>query len=44
MDKVVKMKEQTVFFENGTKIMMGKEKFKFAKQRFASHLISVVKG
>ena len=40
MSKVIKMKEQTVFFENGFKIMMGKEKFKFAKQNFARHVIN----
>ena len=43
MDKVVKMKEQTIFFKNGFKIMMGKEKFKYAKQNFAHHMINGTK-
>jgi len=44
MDKVIKMKEQTIFFENGAKIIMGKEKFRFVKQSFANHLINVMKN
>jgi len=44
MDKVVKMKEQTIFFKNGYKVMMGREKFKFARQKFASLLINETKN
>ncbi|MCL2437352.1 MAG: LytTR family transcriptional regulator DNA-binding domain-containing protein [Clostridiales bacterium] len=40
MDKVIKMKEQTIFFKNGFKIVMGKEKFKSAKQKFAHYMIN----
>ena len=39
MDKVVKMREQTIFFENGFSIMMGREKFQCAKQNFARYMI-----
>ena len=44
MDKVIRMKEQTIFFENGLKIVMGKEKFKYAKQNFAHHMINGAKA
>ena len=39
MDKVVKMKEQTIFFENGFKTMMGREKFQCARQNFNRHIM-----
>ena len=40
MNKVIRMKDQTIFFENGFKIMMGKEKFKYTKQNFALYVIN----
>ena len=40
MDKVVRMKDQTIFFKNGFKIVIGKEKFKYAKQSFARYIIN----
>ena len=40
LDKVMKMKEQTVFFENGDKIVMSKEKFRLAKQNFAGRMLN----
>ena len=40
MDKVVKMREQTIFFENGFSIMMGRDKFLFAKQSFANYMFT----
>lgn len=39
MKKIVKMREQTIFFENGRKIVVGREKFHAAKQRFAGYLM-----
>jgi len=38
MEKVVKMREQTVFFENGLKVVMGRDKFHNAKQYFAIYI------
>lgn len=38
LDKVVKMKAQTIFFENGLKIMIGREKFINAKQNFTNYI------
>ena len=43
MDKVVKMREQTIFFENGFKITIGREKFQCAKQNFARYMIQEAK-
>ena len=43
MDKVVKMREQTIFFENGLKIMLGRDKFKLAKQKFAGYMVQEAK-
>lgn len=41
LDKVIKMKDQTIYFENGYKISMGREKFHFAKQHFARHITQI---
>ena len=38
LDKVVKMREQTIYFENGVQIMLGREKFHAAKQRFSFYM------
>jgi len=38
MDQVVKMKDQTIFFKNGETIMIGRDKFKAAKQNFAGRM------
>jgi len=38
MDKVIKMREQTIFFENGLEIGIGREKFLSAKQNFARYI------
>jgi DNA-binding LytR/AlgR family response regulator len=38
MDKVIRMREQTIFFENGYTIMVGRDKFVFAKQLFARYI------
>lgn len=39
MDKVVKMREQTIFFENGHQITLGRDKFKHARQKFSGYII-----
>ena len=39
LNKVVKMKEQTVFFENGFKLTMGRDKFQCARQHFARYML-----
>jgi DNA-binding LytR/AlgR family response regulator len=39
MDRVVKMREQTIYFENGFKITIGRDKFSIAKQSFSAYLI-----
>jgi len=39
MDKVQRMKEQTIFFENGYSFAIGKEKFQSAKQHFARYIV-----
>ena len=38
MEKVIKMREQTIFFENGFKISIGRDKFVAAKQYFAVYI------
>ena len=38
MDKVVKMRDQTIYFENGYKIIICKEKFYSAKNKFNGYL------
>jgi len=43
LDKVIKMKAQTIFFENGRKIEIGREKFMFAKQSYANYIITGAK-
>ena len=40
MDKVIRMREQTIFFENGYTIMISRDKFTFAKQCFANYILS----
>ena len=39
LDKVIKMKEQTVYFESGFKITMGRDKFQSARQHFARYML-----
>jgi len=39
MKKVVKMREQTIFFEGGVQVAIGREKFHVAKQKFAGFMI-----
>ena len=43
MDKVVKMKSQTIFFENGKEISIGREKFQCARQHFAGYITRMAK-
>jgi len=44
LDKVVKMKSQTIFFENGQKIFIGREKFQSTRQYYASYIIHAQKN
>jgi len=38
MEKIVMMRDQTFFFNNGYKYMVGREKFHLAKQKFAGYM------
>jgi len=39
MDKVTRMREQTIFFQNGYTIMIGRDTFTVAKQCFRNYIL-----
>ena len=39
LDKVVKMKDQTAYFENGYHTSFGRDTFRYVKQHFAGHML-----